>query len=178
MRSSEMVGLGRLAGDGLGRSGAAIGEVHRAVAGRVFGALGVLGLPVRFVHDGIVTVAYGGVRGAMRLVPRAAVAPVARALPPTARAMADSPAGSLALGALNGMLGDRLLASNPELALELTVRLDGRAVETDSQGLRQAFPHAGPRLAVFLHGLCETEGAWRMGSTPPFGSLPRGELCF
>ena len=178
MRSSEMVGLGRLAGDGLGRSGAAIGEVHRAIAGRVFGALGVLGLPVRFVHDGIVTVAYGGVRGAMRLIPRAAVAPVARALPPTARAMADSPAGSLALGALNGVLGDRLLASNPDLALELTVRHRGHAVETDSEGLRRAFPDAGPRLAVFLHGLCETEGAWRMGSAPPFGARLRDDLGY
>src|SRR5207248_2219131 len=107
-----------------------------------------------------------------------AVAPAAGAGRATGRGMADSPAGSLALGALNGMLGDKLLASHPELALELTVRLDGRAVETDSQGLRQAFPHAGPRLAVFLHGLCETEGAWRLGSTPPFGSRLRDELGY
>ena len=178
MRSREMVGLGQLAGDVLGRSGSTIGEVHRAVSGRVFGALGLLGQPVRLMHDGIATLAYGGVRGAMRLVPRAAVAPVARALPATGRAMADSPAGSLALGALNGMLGDKLLASHPELALELTVRRNGRAVETDSQGLRRAFPDAGPRLAVFLHGLCETEGAWRMGSTPPFGSRLRDELGY
>jgi len=176
VRSSELADLGRLGGDALARPAAAIGDVHRAVAGRVFGVLGLLGAPVRLLHDGISTAAYGGVRGAMRLAPRAAVAPLARAVPASARAMADSRAGSLALAALNGAWGDTLVTTHPELALELTVRRRGEAVVLDSEGLAGAFPDAGPRIAVFLHGLCETEAAWRLGGRPSYGARLRDDL--
>src|SRR5439155_23188105 len=107
-----------------------------------------------------------------------AATPVARALPPAGRAMADSPLGSLALAALNGAWGDTLATAHPDLAVELTVRRAGRAVTTDSAGLASAFPHAGPRVAVFVHGLCETEGAWRLGSAPSYGSRLREELGY
>jgi len=92
--------------------------------------------------------------------------------------MADSPLGSLGLAALNGAWGDTLSRAHPELAVELTVRRAGRAVTTDSAGLASAFPHAGPRVAVFVHGLCETEGAWRLGSAPSYGSRLREELGY
>jgi pimeloyl-ACP methyl ester carboxylesterase len=178
VRSSELVDLGRLGGDALARPAAAIGDVHRAVSGRVFGVLGLLGAPVRLVHDGISTLAYGGVRGAMRVVPSALVAPVARTVPPTARAMADSRLGSLALGALNGAIGDTIVGTHPELALELTVRRRGGVVVLDSEGLASAFPDAGPRLAVFVHGLCETEAGWRLGGRPWYGERLRDELGY
>jgi pimeloyl-ACP methyl ester carboxylesterase len=178
VRSSELASLGRLGGDALARPAAAIGDVHRAVAGRVFGALGLLGAPVRLMHDGISAAAYGGVRGAMRLVPRATAAPLVRALPASTRAMADSRAGSLALAALNGAWGDTISRTHPELALELTVRRGGRAVVLDSEGLASSFPDASPRVAVFLHGLCETEAAWRLGDRPPYGTLLRDELGY
>src|SRR5436309_12283461 len=97
-----MVGLGRFAGDALARPGVVVADVYRAVLRRVFCALGLLAAPVRVMHDGISAAAYGGVRGALRLAPRVGAAPLARAVPATGRAIADSPLGGLALGALNG----------------------------------------------------------------------------
>jgi pimeloyl-ACP methyl ester carboxylesterase len=144
----------------------------------VFGALGLLGAPVRLVHDAISVAAYRGVRGAIGLAPRAAVTPLARALPAPGRAMADSQAGALALAALNGAFGDTLSHTHPDLALELTVRSGGRAVALDFEELSSAFPGGGPRLAIFLHGLCETEAGWRVGGRPSYGSRLRDELGY
>src|SRR5918992_833720 len=51
----------------------------------------------------------------------------------------------------------------------------GRQVVTDSAGLASAYPDATPRLAVFVHGLCETEAAWHIGSRPGYGYRLREE---
>jgi pimeloyl-ACP methyl ester carboxylesterase len=43
----------------------------------------------------------------------------------------------------------------------MTVRRRGEDVELTGAGVGGAFPDATPRLAVFVHGLCETDDAWR-----------------
>jgi pimeloyl-ACP methyl ester carboxylesterase len=48
----------------------------------------------------------------------------------------------------------------PALALDMTVRVAGRRVPADTGALREAFPEASGRLAVFLHGLTEDEVSW------------------
>jgi pimeloyl-ACP methyl ester carboxylesterase len=70
-------------------------------------------------------------------------------------------AGRFALGVLNGAFGDRL--SKP-LFCELCV---ARPIEAPSN-----------RLAIFIHGLCETEDAWWLGSRrhPPYGPRLQAEL--
>src|SRR4051794_29101017 len=162
MRSSEIESLGALGGSGMAAFGTVARGVHRAVAGRTFGALGVLGAPVRVMHDGISTVAYGAVAGGLRAVPYAGGRVLARVTPPQAQPLADSPPGGVALGALNGAYGDAIARAHAQLAPELSIRRRGRAVETDSAGLVRAYPDATPKLAVFLHGLGETEHAWQL----------------
>ncbi|MGA9373274.1 MAG: alpha/beta fold hydrolase, partial [Solirubrobacterales bacterium] len=71
----------------------------------------------------------------------------------------------------------------PDLALGLTVRRGGRDVALDPDALAKAFPDATPRLAVFVHGLCETDAAWKVGSSgerssPSYGSRLRAELGY
>jgi triacylglycerol esterase/lipase EstA (alpha/beta hydrolase family) len=46
--------------------------------------------------------------------------------------------------------------------------------------LATAFPNAGPRIAVFLHGLCETEDAWELGAARhvPYGYRLEAELGY
>ena len=50
----------------------------------------------------------------------------------------------------------------------------------DPDALRRAFPDATPRLAVFLHGLCETDDAWRLRAARhvPYGERLRTELGY
>jgi pimeloyl-ACP methyl ester carboxylesterase len=65
------------------------------------------------------------------------------------------------LAALNGLHGDQLAARGSRLALGMEVRRGGAAVPVTPAGLASAFPDASSRIAVFIHGLCETDEAWR-----------------
>jgi pimeloyl-ACP methyl ester carboxylesterase len=153
MRAGEAKALGKLAGDGVAGPLVLARELEAAISGRTFGALGLLGAPVRVIYDGISKAVYRSVGAALR----GPVSATVSLLPADGRALADGIAGSLALGALNGVAGDAL---DPELALEMSVRRDGL--------------DATPKLAVFVHGLCETEHAWRGA----YGAALRDELGY
>src|SRR5262245_51142478 len=107
-----------------------IGDVHAAIADRVFGALGPPAKPIRFVHDKISRGVYETVAGGVWL--GAAGLPEIRS--------------EAAMAALTGLFGDRLGAGDSPLAIPRAVRRIG---ETDR-----------PHLVVFVHGLGETEYAW------------------
>lgn len=63
------------------------------------------------------------------------------------------------LAVLNGAHGDLLQRELAALALPMTLRHQGRDLAAEPEALRAAYPHPTPRLAVFLHGLLETEDA-------------------
>jgi pimeloyl-ACP methyl ester carboxylesterase len=132
-----MSALGRLAASELAALPRGIGDVHDAISSRVFGALGPIGAPVRVVHDAIARGTYEAVGGGLWLGATAA-APMLDADP-------ESKRGAVILAALNGLIGDRLAAQGSELAIPMQVRSAGEP---------------GPDVAVFLHGLGETEHAW------------------
>jgi len=82
----------------------------------------------------------------------------------------DGPRGRFVSSAVNGLIGDRLVAERPRLAIPMAVRAGGRDVVSDADGLAGAFPDASDRVVVFLHGLCENESYWnrwreRVGTT-------------
>jgi pimeloyl-ACP methyl ester carboxylesterase len=176
MRAEEVKELGKLGAGAFAGPAMLARDVHRAAAGRVFGMLGLLGAPVRVMHDGISRAVYWSVGSGLR----APLAAGAGALARTVRGavpMADSPRGGMALAALNGAIGDTLAREQRDLALELTIRRQGRPVDIDSAGLAEAFPDATPKLAVFVHGLCESEDGWRL-RRPSYGSRLRDELGY
>ncbi len=93
------------------------------------------------------------------------------------RALSSSPRGALLVGALTGLIGDRLEREGSDLHQPLAARVGGRAVEPDAEGLAAAYPAATPELVVFLHGLMESEFAWRAGRAPDsYGSRLREDL--
>ena len=61
---------------------------------------------------------------------------------------------------MNGLWGDTLAATQPALALPMTVRANGRDVPLDRASVAAAFPDATSRLVVFLHGLAESDVSW------------------
>jgi pimeloyl-ACP methyl ester carboxylesterase len=158
MRADEVQGVAQLARATLRGSTTRIHEFHQGIAERVFGAVGPAGRPVRLVHDTVADLTYSGVRLALGAGARAAG--TATALGASGRDLDTDRAGRIALAILNGAHGDLVRREAPALALDLTVRVDGRTVPVDRAGLREAFPDAGGRLAVFLHGLTETEASW------------------
>lgn len=75
----------------------------------------------------------------------------------------DGPRGRFVSSAVNGLIGDRLVAERPRLAIPMAVRSAGRDVPLDAPGLATAFPEATGRVVVLLHGLCENESYWDRG---------------
>jgi pimeloyl-ACP methyl ester carboxylesterase len=172
VRSEEIEAAGNLAAKAAGGPGWLIGEVHQAIAGRPFAALGLLGAPVRFIHDRVAGTVYRAVGGALATPVRAGAGLVARATPVDATPLAGSLRGSMALGALNGAIGDALDREGSELALAMSFRREGREVGPAD------YEDATPRLAVFVHGLCETDEAWGLSGRPGYGSRLSEELGY
>ena len=91
------------------------------------------------LHDAIAGAVYAGLRGGARLAGHASAVLPEREVSPAL------------LGVLNGLRGDAL---EPPLAVPMTLSVEGAE---------------SPRLAIFVHGLFETEHAWRYGGGPRYG---------
>jgi hypothetical protein len=154
--------------------------MREAIARRVFAALGRPAAPVAFVHDRIASLAYDGARGLSGGVVRMGSHAIAATRSTGAAPLASSTLGRLALGALNGVWGDRMQRQRNALALTMTLRRSGRDVALSPEELARAYPEATPKLAVFIHGLCETDDAWRLGAERhiPYGIRLQAELGY
>jgi pimeloyl-ACP methyl ester carboxylesterase len=162
MQSKEIQAAGELLGAAVGGTGSFVRDMHQAVAQRTFRALGPLGGPVRVVHDRVSETIYEGVRRGLAAGPRAGAMLLSRRVQPQAPALAQSVVGGMALGALNGAIGDVLSAQGSELALSMSLFEGGEPLAPEREALAAAFPQAGPRIVLFVHGLCETDDAWRL----------------
>jgi hypothetical protein len=184
MRKTDIEAVGDLAGELLAAGGTLVRDMHEGIASRPFGVLGAAAAPVRVVHDGIARQLYGSVRGALRGASRGGARIVAAHADPDAPALASGPRGSAALAALNGVYGNHLAARGSDLALGMDVRRDGADVAVTPAALAAAFPDASSRIVVFVHGLCETDDAWRLVplrggvARPTYGDRLRAELGF
>ncbi len=146
MNTAELRGLAQLACQAVAGTADRVEEMHLAIAQRSFRASGPFGRPAHLLHNAVARTAYAGVRLAGRLGGSAAARlPLQMAGP----SLADSRRGRFALGALNGALGDRLEREGSGLRIQMTLTPTGAAA---------------PRIAVFLHGLMETEDSWGNGS--------------
>ncbi len=169
-----------MAGDAAAGIATQAREVHESIAGRVFGALGPPAAPAREIHDRVSAGAYAAARTLTGALVRGGTAAASLARPADAPSLHEAPRGNLVVGAINGMWGDRLHREGSALDTPMAVRVRGRDVPLDAGSLRRAFPQATPRMAVFIHGLCETEAAWRIGAarSVPYPDRLRAELGY
>jgi pimeloyl-ACP methyl ester carboxylesterase len=148
---SELRALGDVAGDYLAEGVDLVEGVHRAVARRT---------PAGATHDAIARGMYAAVRRAGRATGSA----TGRALEAAGLGEPSaSPRGAAVVGALNGLLGDRLEEEGSDLAIEMAFH----PPPPDP---------SGAKIAVFVHGLGESETAWRLGGQPPYGDRLRSDL--
>jgi pimeloyl-ACP methyl ester carboxylesterase len=135
-------------------------QLHRAIAGRVFRYVPG-SAPVRIAHDAIADGVYGCVRVAIRGA--AAAGELAATVTSGGRPVrwfATGRGRSTTLSIVHGVLGDRFADEHPELELPVRIRHEGRDLEPTTGGLRHAFPAASRRVAVFVHGLTESDTSW------------------
>ncbi|MGN6867932.1 MAG: esterase/lipase family protein [Solirubrobacteraceae bacterium] len=180
MRREEIAALGDLAGEAAAGTARQIHELHTGIAGRVWSRVGPVALPVKLAHDRIARGAYSAASELTGTVVRAAAHAASRAQSPDAPSIERTPAGRVVVSALNGAFGDTLLRRGNPLALRMAVRRKGEDVSITSAGLRRAYPNAKSRLAVFVHGLCETDEAWKLGAGRhvPYGHRLEIELGY
>ncbi|XVX20664.1 esterase/lipase family protein [Actinomycetota bacterium] len=115
-----------------------IGQAHRAVSGAVYGSIG---LAVKAADKGFSALGAAGVGPALE----------------------DSPAGRFLNAAVHGIRGDRI--RDQRLAIRMAVRADHRDVPLTPEAVAAAFPDAGTHVAVFLHGMTESDASWRRRPT-------------
>jgi pimeloyl-ACP methyl ester carboxylesterase len=157
---------------------------HEAIAGTVFGALRRVGLgaaskPVQVVHDGISAGVYAAVRGVGHLAGRGVGAAAALSRRGEWRPITGTPTGAVLTGAINGLVGDRMVALDNDLAVPMalytsTVADEHGELPGDPEELRAVVADHPERdlthLVLFVHGLGETEHAWRL-----YGEASAGE---
>lgn len=171
----EIDALGRIAGDTADRLVTATAQgLHAAVADRVFSNLGPAAMPVRVIHDGVSSAVYAGVRAGIGGGARLAAA-TARARGADPETITRSPRGAQLVAAANALIGHELAADDDPLTIHMGLWHNGRPLRADAQGFAEALPHATGRVVLFVHGLGETENAWRLGNEEPYGDLLRRE---
>jgi len=171
VRRADIEGVCELAGEALAAGGGFIERMHRGIAQRPFGILGASALPAQVIHDRIADSVYTGLRRVYAGAARAGAELWARNVRDDGPQLAATPAGSIGLAALNGLYGDRITRGGNPLALGMEIRRDGAAVAVTPADLESGFPDPAARIAVFVHGLFETDESWR--HFPLFGDRAR-----
>jgi hypothetical protein len=120
----------------------------------------VFGQPVEGVTSGITGLVYRSIRGMTRLVGGGLDA-VLGSVPivPVAGDGSSSRGREAWLAALNGVVGDHLAASRNPLAIPMSLRQEGQAVELDPD-LAAAIRQPSGKLLVLAHGLCLNDLQW------------------
>jgi pimeloyl-ACP methyl ester carboxylesterase len=158
-QADEAKALVRLGFDELSRIPGGIWGTHKAISERAFKlAVGPIGEVVKFAHHGISDAVYGSLRAGTHTLGVAASAAV-RGTP--GRVLSTTPLGGAAIGVIDGLIGDALERDQSALQEPLCVRVDDRPVALEPASVAKAFPNAGPRPVVFVHGLMGTELGWR-----------------
>src|SRR3954467_9809431 len=132
-------------------------SIHGSITERAFRRTGVGGAPAHWMHDRITGAVYAGLKGSVLGMGRVADAGLAR----RRGVVSTTPGGAAVVAAINGLIGDTLERRQSALHQPMALRVRGEASGTSRGDLAAAYPSATPRIAVFLHGLMETEFSWR-----------------
>jgi pimeloyl-ACP methyl ester carboxylesterase len=141
-------------------------DVHGAVSSRVHGVADHVagGTTISHrIHDGVSKIVYTGISASLRASSKglrvAGEAGIGAEIEAT-------PRGRFVRAAINGLIGDRLRDEGSRFAFDMGVRVNGRDVVLDGEGVAAAFPGATDKLVVFVHGLSENEAYWNRSARP------------
>jgi len=155
VRISDLRGLHRLASDGtLG-----VIDLVEAMHHAILRTAGPLGKAPAGRTGGLTGFVYRSVRGITRAV-GGGVDVVLAAFGALIDEVRTSPEREALLAALNGVLGDHLAATRNPLAIRMSLRANGAALELSRSALAEQLPRAGGHPVVLVHGLCMNDRQW------------------
>jgi pimeloyl-ACP methyl ester carboxylesterase len=143
-------------------------DTHIAVSDRVFDAIGPIAAPVRTIHDQLGHTVHGAVRQGIGVVGQLAARVASQV---DDELVADTAAGRATIGVVLGLVGSSIRETEPDLDWPTTL-LDIDGTVLAAFGGARATPLRTPEVVVLLHGLCETEQAWRWGTGLTRPSIP------
>jgi len=136
----------------------------------------VLGASPKGRTGGITGFVYGSVRGVAGVV-GASVDTLLGLLAPLITEQPSPPEREAVVAALNGVLGDYLVATRNPLAIAMHARVAGTPVILDRATLATAYPEAGRNVVVLVHGLCMNDLQWKREGHDHGAALARDLGC-
>ena len=146
-----------------------VSRIVEGVHQSVWSTLGVPGGQAPGQTGGITGAVYKSIRAVTQLLGAGVEALLAR-LPPLLGVDAGGPNATpqreALLAALNGVLGDRLAASDNPLAIAMSLRYQGQALNWQAL---PPFPEATGKILLLIHGLCMNDRQWGEQNARPSG---------
>ena len=132
------------------------------------GVLDPVTRPIHLVQRGVTSAGYVGALLGLEVAAR--VGGAVAATRSTGRATVEHrPRLAHMRGAVEGIFGSHVEEHAAALVRPMRLRHENRDIEVTPEALLEAYGSASPRLVVFLHGLAETESAWRYRSRRWYG---------
>ncbi len=156
-RAAEFRATGELAAEAVSAAVAVVGDIHQAI---IDGMTNRLPRPVRAparLHAATVAATYTAVDRIAGLALRVG-SHLAAGRP--GAAPSTTSVGRAVQPVLNGIWGDTLAVRHRALAAPMAIRAGGLDITPGAARLAAAFPGAVGRVAVFVHGLVESEDSW------------------
>ena len=152
---SDVIGFSRLAFDATTGLTDLVEAMHLNIARKP----GILGPPAEGPASGVTGLVYQSIRAVTGLVGNGIDALLTPLVPLLGER--NSPPGREAvLAALNGAMGDYLVATRNPLAISMSLRRDGKSLILESRDLARAIPRISNKLLVLAHGLALNDLQW------------------
>lgn len=153
LRASDIRGIAQLAAQATEGVTGIVEGVHQSV----WSTMGVPGGAEEGRTGGVTGLVYRSVRGVTRLVGNGVDAVLAGLEPVLDSKEPETPHRDAVFAALNGVMGDHLVASDNPFAIPMTLRYQGEALD-----LQSPLPIQGAtgKVLLLIHGLCMTDHQW------------------
>ena len=154
-RAKDLQGLGRLSVDAITQVSDIVEDLHQSIASLG----GLLGSADAQRTRGLTGFVYWNIRSIAGLLGGG----IDLALQQFSSLLGDKtsdPAREAVLAALNGVLGDHLKASSNPLAIDMQIRIQGEAIQTEDATWRESISQAQGKILVLLHGSCMNDLQW------------------
>jgi pimeloyl-ACP methyl ester carboxylesterase len=137
-------------------------DLVEAMHQTIGGGPAILGRPLAGPTKLVTGWVYASIRGVTGLVGAGLDGALAQLAPLVSGGEgAPGPEREALVAALNGVLGDYLSETGNPLAIAMRLRQGGRPLAVEPAALRAAFPEAGGKLLVLVHGSSMSDVGWQ-----------------
>jgi len=153
LRASDIRGIAQLAAQATEGVTGIVEGVHQSV----WSTMGVPGDIEKGRTRGVTGFVYRAVRGVTKIVGTGVNAVLAGLEPLLDSKEPETPHRDAVFAALNGVIGDHLVASDNPFAIPMTLRYQGEEMDLQSP---LPIPGATGKVLLLIHGLCMTDHQW------------------